>query len=144
MSRWKDVDIEEMKKFLDILLFSGFVVFPTYESYWKKDSLYYHELYHKIGMSYNRFIIILRCSHFVDKNIAKENTDRLYKIIILTDMIFQETQNLYTPGDILVVDEFMITFKGRPLFCQCSHFKFDIHLMILLGLLVFVVAQEPL
>ncbi|KAL5245838.1 hypothetical protein ACI65C_013246 [Semiaphis heraclei] len=51
MSRWKDVDIDEMKKFLGVLMFSGVVVFPTYESYWKKDSLYYHELFHKIGMS---------------------------------------------------------------------------------------------
>lgn len=60
MSRWKDIDIDEMKKFLGILIFSGVVVFPTYESYWKKESLYYHELFHTIGMNYNRFIIILR------------------------------------------------------------------------------------
>ncbi|KAL5245800.1 hypothetical protein ACI65C_013168, partial [Semiaphis heraclei] len=78
MSRWKDVDIDEMKKFLGVLMFSGVVVFPTYESYWKKDSLYYHELFHKIGMSYNRFIIILKCWHFVDNNIARDNTDSYY------------------------------------------------------------------
>ncbi|KAE9522198.1 hypothetical protein AGLY_017458 [Aphis glycines] len=123
MSRWKDVDIDEMKKFLGVLMFSGVVVFPTYESYWKKDSLYYHELFHKIGMSYNRFIIILRCWHFVDNNIARDNTDRLYKIKPLMDMIFQKTQNLYTPGDTLVVDESMIAFRGRLLFRQYNPSK---------------------
>ena len=88
MSRWKDVDIDEMKKFLGVLMFSGVVVFPTYKLYWKKDSLYYYELFHKIDMSYNRFIIILKCWHFVDNNIARDNTDRLYKIKPLMDMIF--------------------------------------------------------
>ncbi|XP_008182727.1 piggyBac transposable element-derived protein 4-like [Acyrthosiphon pisum] len=123
MSRWKDVDIDEMKKFLGVLMFSGVVVFPTYESYWKKDSLYYHELFHKIGMSYNRFIIILKCWHFVDNNIARDNTDRLYKIKPLMDMVFQNTQNLFTPGDTLVLDESMIAFRGRLLFRQYNPSK---------------------
>ncbi|KAE9522784.1 hypothetical protein AGLY_016825 [Aphis glycines] len=95
MSRWKDVDIDEMKKFLGVLMFSGVVVFPTYESYWKKDN----------------------------NNIARDNTDRLYKIEPLMDMIFQKTQNLYTPGDTLVVDESMIAFRGRLLFRQYNPSK---------------------
>lgn len=65
----------------------GVVVFSTYESYWKKDNLYYHKLFHKIVMSYNKYIIILRCWH-LDNNIARENTDRLFKIKPLMDMIF--------------------------------------------------------
>jgi len=39
MSRWKDIDIDEMKKFLGVLMVSCVVVFPTYESYWKKESI---------------------------------------------------------------------------------------------------------
>lgn len=127
MSRWKDVDIDEMKKFLGVLMFSGVVVYLYFllMNHIGKKTVYnyYHELFHKIGMSYNRFIIILKCWHFVDNNISRDNTDRLYKIKPLMDMIFQKTQNLYTPGDTLVVDESMIAFRGRLLLRQYNPSK---------------------
>jgi len=48
--------------------------------------------------------------------VARKNTDRLYKIKPLMDIIFQKTQTLYTPRETLVIDESMIAFRGRLVF----------------------------
>lgn len=53
-------------------------------------------------MSYNRFIVILNCLYFIDNNVVKENTDRLYWVKPLIDIILQNT-SLYAPGPMSVV-----------------------------------------
>lgn len=116
--RWSDVDEPEMLKFLGVIFLTGIIVFPTLECYWKKDDIYYHPLLHKINMSYNRFRLILRCWHFCDNNAPREENDRLYKISPLIDLIIGNSRTIYTPGQIIVVDESMVHFRGRLLFRQ--------------------------
>ncbi|CAH2084240.1 unnamed protein product [Euphydryas editha] len=112
IDRWKDVTDTEMLKFLGVFLFTGLLPFPTLESYWKRDILYYHPLMHEINMSYNRFSIILRCWHFADNQAPRENDRPL-----LTTFL-DNVRQIYTPGRDVVVDESMVPFRGRLLFKQ--------------------------
>ncbi|CAG4968142.1 unnamed protein product [Parnassius apollo] len=116
--RWSDVDESEMLKFLGVILLMGIIPFPTIESYWKKDVIYYHPLLHNIKMSYNRFTLILKCWHFCDNEASGRENDRLYKISPLLDLIIDNSRSIYTPGDTIVVDESMVHFRGRLIFRQ--------------------------
>ena len=123
INRWKDIDSNTMKKFLGIILFMGLVRYPKIEYYWKKNDIYYHPLLHKIGMSYNRFSAILRCWHFVDNSLPTEDTDRLFKINPLINLVMDNIKKLYIPGDTVVIDETMILFRGRLKFRQYNPSK---------------------
>ncbi|CAK1585495.1 unnamed protein product [Parnassius mnemosyne] len=116
--RWSLVDESEMLKFLGVVLLMGIIPFPTIESYWKKDVIYYHPLLHNIKMSYNRFTLILKCWHFCDNEAPRRENDRLYKISPLLDIIIENSRTIYTPGDTVVVDESMVHFRGRLHFRQ--------------------------
>lgn len=91
---------------------------PSLESYWKKDSLYYHPLFHNIDMSYNRFTNILRCWHFCDNLAVRDPNNRLYKIQPLVDLIIANFRKIYTPDAVVVVDESIVPFQGRLFFRQ--------------------------
>jgi hypothetical protein len=123
MNRWKDIDSRTIKKFLGIILFTGVVRYPRLEYYWKKDDIYYHPLLHKIGMSYNKFSLILGCWHFVDNSLAREDTNRLFKINPLINPVMKNIRKLYIPGDTVVIDETMILFRGRLKFRQYNPSK---------------------
>ncbi|KAJ8932017.1 hypothetical protein NQ314_015025 [Rhamnusium bicolor] len=118
MTRWKNTDMDEMKKFLGVILFMGIVNFPKIECYWKLDNLYYHPIMHKIKMSYNRFSLLLRCWHFVDNSLPRDGNDRLYKVSPLVDAVVANIQKVYTPGKTVAIDESMILFRGRLQFRQ--------------------------
>lgn len=118
INRWKEVDDSEMLKFIGVIILTGLIKFPTMESYWKMDEIYYHPLLHKIGMSYNRFILLLKCWHFCDNDAPRDEGDRLYKISPLLNLIIQNCRSIYTPGEVIVVDESMVHFRGRLLFRQ--------------------------
>ena len=68
-------------------------------------------------MSRNRFFLLLKMLHFND-NENFEQDQRLYKIQPLLDMLTKSFKSVYSPGEKLVVDESLITFRGRLLFRQ--------------------------
>ncbi|CAG4992755.1 unnamed protein product [Parnassius apollo] len=112
INRWKPVTSEEMRKFVGIYLLTGLLNFPSIESYWKNDPLYYHPLLHDMKMSYNRFSLILRCWHFSNNEVHNVD-DRLYKIQPLINKPMNNSRSIYTPGETIVVDESMVGFRGR-------------------------------
>ncbi|CAG9574665.1 unnamed protein product [Danaus chrysippus] len=118
MNRWKPVNKEDMEKFLGIYLVTGIIKFPTLECYWKKDPIFYHPLMHNIQMSYNRFVTILRCWHFVDNTAERDANDRLYKVKPVIDIVMNNCRKLLSPNDCVVVDESMVPFQGRLLIRQ--------------------------
>ena len=83
MWKWVDATWEEMKLFLGVVLTTGLIRFPHTEDYWKEDSLFYHPLFHKIGISYNRFSLLPKNWH-VSNNETAPPGDRLYKIADFT------------------------------------------------------------
>jgi hypothetical protein len=111
IKRWTLVTRTEMCSFLGILLLTGLIPFPTIESYWKKKKIYYHPLFHEIKMSYNRFVLIFKCWHFVDN--MNHDGGRLFKIQPLIDKIISNFKKIYTPGPVVVVDESVVKFRGR-------------------------------
>ncbi|CAK1578439.1 unnamed protein product [Parnassius mnemosyne] len=112
INRWKPVTSEEIRKFVGIYLLTGLLNFPSIESYWKNDPLYYHPLLHDMKMSYNRFTLILRCWHF-SNNEDHNVDDRLYKIQPLINKLINNSRSIYTPGETIAVDESMVGFRGR-------------------------------
>ena len=79
IAKWTDTTKEEMKTFLRLIMLTGLIQYPTIEDYWKKDPLYYHPLFHQVGMSYNRFSLLLRNWH-VANNLDAQQGDRLHKV----------------------------------------------------------------
>ena len=71
MAKWTDTT-KEMKTFLRLILLTGLIQYPTIENYWKKDPLYYHPLFHQVGMSYNRFALLVRNWHIANNLDAQQ------------------------------------------------------------------------
>ncbi|XP_044732267.1 piggyBac transposable element-derived protein 4-like [Chrysoperla carnea] len=123
MTRWTDVTREEMMKFIALYMLMGIVKFPTFESYWKLDAIYYHPIFHNVNISYNRFSSILRCWHFVDNEAPRDRNERLYKIKPLLDLVINNWKSLLTPDECIVIDESMMPFRGRISFRQYNPSK---------------------
>ena len=117
MRKWVDVTREEMKLFLGVVLTTGLIKCPHVEDYWKEDSLFYHPLFHKIGISYNRFSLLLKNWH-VSNNETAPPGNRLNKIADFTKLLISKFQETYVPGEEISVDESMISHRGRLLFRQ--------------------------
>lgn len=45
----------EMKKFIGVIITTGVIKYPNTEDYWRMEPLFYHPLFHNIGMSCNSF-----------------------------------------------------------------------------------------
>jgi len=67
LGRWKDIDIDELKKFLGLTIIMGFLKFPTLRSHWSKNEIDYHPIFGKT-MSRHRYENILGCLCFYNPN----------------------------------------------------------------------------
>ncbi|CAK1584893.1 unnamed protein product [Parnassius mnemosyne] len=123
MNRWTDITREKMFQFIALYMLMGIVKFPSIESCWKLDSIYYHLIFHNVNMSYNRFSSILRCWHFVDNEAPRDQNERLYKIKPLLNLVINNWKNLLTPNECIVIDESMMPFRGRISFRQYNPSK---------------------
>ncbi|XP_029347881.1 piggyBac transposable element-derived protein 4-like [Acyrthosiphon pisum] len=113
---WQPIVLEDMTKFIGLLLWMGVVKYPNIADYWSKAERYENSVAPKI-MSRNKFELILRFWHFAD-NETSDKSDRLYKIRNILDKINFNFEHLLTPGEIIAVDESMIPFRGRLKFRQ--------------------------
>ena len=92
-----------MKTFLGLILLIGLIQYPTIEDYWKKDPLYYHPLFHQVGMSYNRFALLLR-NWYVANNLNAQQGDQLHKVAQFLQLLISNIQSAYVPaGEISVM-----------------------------------------
>jgi len=113
---WQPIVLEDMTKFIGLLLWMGVVKYPNNADYWSKAERYEKSVAPKI-MSRNKFELILRFWHFAD-NETSNKSDCLYKIRNILDKINFNFEHLLTPGEIIAVDESMIPFRGRLKFRQ--------------------------
>jgi hypothetical protein len=90
-----------MKKFIGIILWMGFVQYPSIESYWSKMPIYQNFI--KCAMSRNRFQLLLKMWHF--SNNENLSQDRLQKISPLINMLLEKFQNNGTPKQAVCIDE---------------------------------------
>ena len=116
-----DVTLEEMSKFLAIIIQMGHDQRDTLKDYWSRDEQYYTPFYHNT-MVRDRFFHILRFLHF-ENNEAPPNRDdpeydRLWKIRQIFNSLNSKFCELYHPSEHLAVDEVIVLFKGRVVFRQ--------------------------
>jgi len=115
MTLWKDVNCDEMRKFIGIIFSMGLISLPSYKKYWSKDYLYKNEHFSSI-MTRERFESILRFFNFGEK--PKYEGDRLSKIRMIIDHFNETMLELITPEKNLSIDESMMLWRGRLIFRQ--------------------------
>lgn len=115
ISRWKLVDKEEMTLFLGLTIFMGILQLPRLRDYWRTNR--FLNLPIRKYMSRDRYLIILRCLHFVENSRDLEN-DRLYKVRPLLNFFNNKMDSVYSPDKNLSIDESMLLWRGRLSFRQ--------------------------
>ena len=117
LSKWKDTDMEETKKFLGLVMYMGLVKYPSISDYWSGDPIFANEFC--IGvMSRNRFQLLLRFLHFEDNENPNCESAKLYKIERIRHEIINNFEEAQDPGEDIVIDETIIPFRGRLGFRQ--------------------------
>ena len=117
LSKWKDTDMKETKKFLGLVIYMGVVKYPSISDYWSGDPILANEFCHSV-MSRNRFQLLLRFLHFEDNENPNCESAKLYKIERITREIINNFKEAQDPGEDIVIDETMIPFRGRLGFRQ--------------------------
>jgi len=115
LKKWTEVNIDEMKTFLGIVMWMGLTPQPSLASYWSKSYLYRSEI--PKYMTRNRFEIILRTFH-CSNNAECPPGDRLFKIRNLVDLLVMKFKMWNVPSENMCIDESVIPFVGRLSFRQ--------------------------
>lgn len=130
ISSWKYLTVEEFKIFLGLLMHMGNIKMPKIQDYWRKDKLF--KTCFGSYMARDKFLLILRCLHFVKTN--SNDKDRLQKIRHIIDYFNNKMLNIYNAGKELSLDEAMVLWRGRLSFRQYikgKRHKYGIKLYIL-------------
>ena len=114
-SNFKQIDLNEIKKYIGIVLLMGIHSESAIRDYWSKLNIFKT----KFGkwMSRNRFQLIHRFFHIMN-NDHDTKQDLLYKIRGFIDTINEKFQKFFYPKKNLNIDEGMIKFDGRLRFKQ--------------------------
>ena len=118
--QWKDVSVDEMKKFLALYFLTGIVRKPELGQYWSTNPLIKTPMFNEI-MSRNRFKAILDFLHFNDNfnyDPNDPNCDRLYKVRPLIEYLVSKFKSVYIPSREILIDEELMLWKGRLQFKQ--------------------------
>ena len=113
---WSPTDPSEMRKFIGILLNMGLVRKPSVEDYWSTDPVLATPVVSSV-MPRDRFEVLMRMWHFANNEDTVPG-DRLHKIRQVCDSILDRFQDVYHPGKELSIDESMVLWRGRLVFCQ--------------------------
>lgn len=115
------ISIEEIQKFIALVIPMGHDLRDSFKDYWSKDEQY-HTPFYQNTMPRDRFMHILRFLHFSDNNNRPiredENYDRLWKIREVFDTLNNKFHEFYFPSEYIAVDEVIVSFKGRGIFRQ--------------------------
>ena len=95
----------------------GIVKYPAIHMYWSRDTFFRNAFVGKV-MPRNRFQLLLRFIHFADEDILPKH--RLSKVIQLLEIMEKNFMGAKIPGEMLVVDETMVPWRGRLVFRQYS------------------------
>lgn len=112
---WKDVGEGDIQIFLAHLIAMGLVRQSSIERYWEHGEIVKTPFFGTYS-SRNTFQAILSNLQVVDStkfNRAQRNSDLLYKVRPMLDMMERTFNNSYRPGRDISVDEGCCPFKGR-------------------------------
>ena len=119
-----------MYSFIALLIYMGFVKFPTIESYWSVSSLYHGSWARRFISSRDRFKSILAFLHVVNP-LTEDKNDPFCKVRFVVEFIRKKCIDLYQPGLRFCVYEIMVRCIGRfsmHEFCKDKHVKFGFKL----------------
>ena len=89
--------------------------------YWSR-AYNYHTTFYGNCMKWDRFFHILRYLHFTDNknepDMTDENSDRLWKIRNLFEILNKKFSKFYNPSEHLAVDKVIVKYQGRVIFQQ--------------------------
>ncbi|XP_046671370.1 piggyBac transposable element-derived protein 4-like [Homalodisca vitripennis] len=114
INRWKDVQVEEMIKFIGLILHTGTIRLNRLQDYWKTDFLFNMPVFRSY-MSRDRFLSILRCLHFYG---STQQNDPLEKVRYLVEFFNNKMREIYYPQKELSLGEALVLWRGRLYFRQ--------------------------
>jgi hypothetical protein len=113
-----DITMEELYKFLAIIIQMGHDQQDSMKDYWSRKEQYHTPFFHNTLVCV-RFFHIFRFLHFENNEEAPDrndpNCDRLWKIRKMFDALNKFCE-LYDPSEHLAVHEIILLFKGRVVF----------------------------
>lgn len=114
VTRWKEVDVSELKTFLGLLMHTGTIRLNRLQDYWKTNRLFNLPIFREC-MSRDRFLLILRCLHFSSENENNRQTppSRWEKVNFIVDSFNNKMSQIYYPRKELSLDEAMVLWRGR-------------------------------
>ena len=108
---WKETDSKEMKTFIALLLYQGFVHANRNNRYWATRSLY-HGLWCRSFMSRNRYQALLGMLH-VSGPLTGDTHAKLKKVDEFIDNFPVKYKGLFQPYQNVVIDECLVKSKHR-------------------------------
>lgn len=116
--RWVDITMNDLWTFFAIIMAQSLAPSAVEKEYW------YPKLpILKIGnfndiMSFDRFLLIKKCLHFVDSSSAPQVPHKLTKILPIIQHLNKKFESLYVPEQNIALDESLLLWKGRLSFAQ--------------------------
>lgn len=117
ITAWKELTIEEFKKFLGVFFMMGMIKINRINAYW--DTTYLFDLpFFRGQMSRDRFLAILQCLHFAANPQEGEPApeDPLYKVRLVATQFYDRMLEIHEPGKNVSIDESMAAWRGRVFF----------------------------
>ncbi|RVE54733.1 hypothetical protein evm_000500 [Chilo suppressalis] len=118
LSRWKDVTSDEILRFLAVLMLQSLVIDYVEREYWYAAIEELQIGNFKEIMTYNRFVVIKRCLHFIDNATLPVPSTKLDKIIPIIEHLNKKFKSLYVLEQNIAIDESLLLWKGRLSFAQ--------------------------
>lgn len=122
MHKWISINFDEIKKFLGLILWMGFVKINPIANYWSKSPLYNFQLASVI-ISRNKFELLLSNFHFIN-NMSITCNDRLRKILPFFDKLQKKYQKIFILEKYIVIDEMLISWRERVIFKHIYQIKY--------------------
>ena len=116
LAKWVRTTVNEMYSFLVAVLLMGIVRKSSLRDYWSTDPILLTPFFATL-FSQDRFLLLLRCLHFVDSASADLN-DPLHKIRNVFSALTTSFSQVFVPNRDLCVDESLMKWKGRLAFRQ--------------------------
>ncbi|XP_046903421.1 piggyBac transposable element-derived protein 4-like [Hypomesus transpacificus] len=116
LAKWLPTNIDEMYSFLMAMLLMGVVKKSSLREYWSTDPMLATPFFASL-FSQDRFLLLLRCLHFQDNEMA-DASDPLNKIRNIFHGITSAFGRVFVPFKDLCIDKSLMLWKGRLRFRQ--------------------------
>nr|XP_012151017.1 PREDICTED: piggyBac transposable element-derived protein 4-like [Megachile rotundata] len=111
LNRWKPTTSAEIRKFIGLLIWMGLVQTPLVRC-WSMDPIYMYSFpFPRSKMSRNRFELLLANLDFANNETIEEGS-RLGKVLPLLNLLTDNYQKVFSPGEDIVIDETMVPWRG--------------------------------